>query len=102
MIDLLKTAEKNDFNQDNVFSPEAKVKYCDSIINHSSDENMIADALNKKANALLQLGEEQKAIDVFQNLLRKIPQGNIEQKEAVLKDMAITYYTIRRKNQLHS
>ncbi len=90
MIDLLKTAEKNYQNPENVFSPEAVVKYTDSIINSSSDENVITKAQNQKANALLELGEEQKAINIFQDLLGKT-KGNLDQRQYILKDMAISY-----------
>ena len=65
MIDLLKDARGKDSNANNVFSAGAMVKFCDSVIHNSSDENAITNALTKKANALLQLGEEQKAIDLI-------------------------------------
>src|SRR5665213_3798279 len=90
MIDLLKAAEKDYQSPENVFSPESVVKYADSIINHSSDEEVITKALNNKANALLELGEEQKAIDILQNLLGKT-KGNLDERQSILKDMAISY-----------
>jgi hypothetical protein len=40
MIDLLKAAEKNDYNYDNVFSPGAIAAFYDSVIHNSSDENV--------------------------------------------------------------
>ena len=103
MIDLLKIAKENDNNPDNIFSPEAKVKFCDSIIDNSADKNIINGALNTKANALLQLGEEQKAITIYQDLLTKISPGNPDQKQSVLKDMANTYFRMgERANCIHS
>src|SRR4051812_44336844 len=84
MIDLLKISKGNDYSPDNIFCPEAKVKFCDSIIENASDNNTINGALSNKANALLQLGEEQKAIDIYQDLLGKIPPGNLDQKQSVL------------------
>jgi len=42
MIDLLTEAEKKYQSPENVFSPESVVKYADSIIDHSSDEDIIA------------------------------------------------------------
>jgi hypothetical protein len=91
MIDLLKTAEKYDNNPNNIFCPEAMVKSCDSILDNSSDKDVLMQALHKKANALLQLGQEQKAIDIFQELLNKIPLGYIDQRQSVMKDLAIAY-----------
>ncbi|MEO5943208.1 MAG: CRTAC1 family protein [Ferruginibacter sp.] len=91
MVDLLKTAEKNYNSPENVFCPEAVIKHCDSIIDNSSDREAVIAAFNKKGNALLQLGEEQKAIDVFQYLLTKIPEGDMVKRQPILKDLAITY-----------
>ncbi|MEP6949715.1 MAG: CRTAC1 family protein [Ginsengibacter sp.] len=90
MIDLLKAAERNFQNPENVFSPETVVKYADSIIQNSSNEDLVTKALYRKANALLELGEEQKAIDIFQDLPGKT-KGNLDQRQSILKDMAISY-----------
>jgi hypothetical protein len=103
MIDLLKASEKYDHNPDNIFCPEAIVKSCDSILNSSSDKNVITEALSKKANALLQLGEEQKAIDIYQDLLNKISHGNVDQRQSVMKDMANAYFRLgERTNCIHN
>jgi hypothetical protein len=90
MIDLLKTAEKNYQNPENVFSPEAVVKYTDSVLNNSSDEDLITKARYQKANAFLELGEEQKAIDIYNDLLTKT-KGDLDLRQSILKDLAITY-----------
>lgn len=103
MIDLLKASEKYDNNPNNIFCPEAVIKSCDSILHNSSDENVATEALNKKANALLQLGEEQKAIDIYQDLLNKIPYGNLDQRQSVMKDMANAYFRLgERTNCIHN
>jgi hypothetical protein len=103
MIDLLKVAENYDFNPENVFSPGAKVKSCDSILNSSTDQAVLRQALHDKANALLQLGEEQKAILIYQDLLNEISLGDIEQRQAVMKDMAIGYMRLgERTNCIHN
>jgi hypothetical protein len=90
MIDLLKTAEKNYQNPENLFSPEAVVKYTDSVINNSSGEDLITKARYQKANAFLELGEEQKAIDIYNDLLTKT-KGDLDLRQSILKDRAITY-----------
>jgi hypothetical protein len=103
MIDLIKAAYKYDNNPDNVFSPEAIVKHCDSILANSSDNTQLNEALQKKANALVQLGKEQQAIDIFEDLLNKIGHGNIEQRQQVMKDLAITYLRLgERANCIHN
>ena len=91
MIDLLQASEKYSNNPENLFATEAKIKFCDSILNNCSDKNLLLKAQSDKANALLQLGQEQKAIDMFQDLLNKIPLGYLDQRQAIMKDMAITY-----------
>ena len=91
MIDLLKVSAKTDHNHNNVFSPEAMIEYCDSLLDQNPNEEARSEALSRKANALLQLGEEQKAIDIFRQMLDKIPLGLIDQRQRVLKDMAIAY-----------
>ena len=94
MINLLKAAEKYDYNPGNIFSPGAIVESCDSIMHASSDQNVVIDALTRKANALLQLGQEQKAIGIYEELLNKIPAGNLDQKQSIMKDMASAYFRL--------
>jgi len=91
MIDLLKASAKTDHNHENVFSPEAKIEYCDSILNTDLGEDVRIATLEKKANSLLQLGEEQKAIDIYQGLLDKISLGNLQQRQVIIKGLANAY-----------
>jgi len=91
MIDLLKESAKTDHNHENVFSPEAVIEYCDSILNTGPGEDIRIKTLDKKAEALLQLGEEQKAIEIFQGLLDKISLGNLEQRAQIMKGLANAY-----------
>ncbi len=72
MIDLLKIAEKNDFNRQNVFSPEATMKYCNSLLNNVPDNETRTKALSSKADALMKLGQESKAIDILLDLLKNV------------------------------
>ena len=65
MIDLLKVSENNDFNPGNVFSPGAMIKFSDSVLHNSSDNEVLVKALSDKAEALLKLGQESKAIDTL-------------------------------------
>jgi hypothetical protein len=91
MIDLLKSTEEKFNSPENAFLPEAMLKFSDSVLDNSPDQEAYIKALSNKGNALLELGEEQKAIDIFQQLLDKIPMSSLEQRQGVLKDMAITY-----------
>lgn len=102
MIDLLREGEKNYDNPGNIFSAKAMVKSCDSVIENASDENIIQLAHIKKANALLQLGEEQKAIDILEELLRKTSKSNIDQYQSIMKDLANAYLRFgERTNCVH-
>jgi tetratricopeptide (TPR) repeat protein len=91
MIDLLKIAAKNDHNAANVFSPEAMIEQCDSLLNANPNEDQRSAALGKKANALLQLGEEQKAIDIYEKLLADIAPGKLDERQSLLRDLAIAW-----------
>lgn len=91
MIDLLKVAAKNDYHADNVFSPDAIIKRCDSILENSHDKAASSKALNDKANALLQLGQEQNAIDIFESLLKDISPGDLDKRLLLLKSLANAY-----------
>jgi hypothetical protein len=101
MVDLLKEAEKNYNSPDNVFSPDAVVKYCDSILKNSSDENEKIKALNRQAKAFLELGQEQKTIDIYNDLLGKT-KGDLDQRQAILKELGISYLRLgERMNCIH-
>ncbi len=94
MIDLLKVARENDNNHENVFAPEAIVKFNDSVIANATDNKVAANALTNKANALLQMGKEQQAIDIYEGLLNKIGLGNIEERQPLLKNLAAAYFRL--------
>ena len=72
MIDLLKATERKFNSPENIFLPEAMLKFSDSVLNNSPTKDALIKALSNKGNALLQLGEEQKAIDIFQQQLLNI------------------------------
>jgi len=91
MIDLLKQSAKFDHNHENVFSPEAVVEYCDSILSRHPGEDAQRDALSRKAGALLELGEEQKAIAILEGLLDKVSPGEFDRRQALLKDLALAW-----------
>src|ERR1700759_5814535 len=87
MIDLLKEAEKYNDNPANVFAPEAIIRSCDSILHSTPDQETQMKALHTKAGAFLNLGQEQKAIDIYQNMLTRIPPGYLDQRLSLMTDM---------------
>jgi tetratricopeptide (TPR) repeat protein len=91
MVTLLQSAAKYDISPENVYCPEAIIKFNDSILNSSAGEADRIKANYNKANALLQIGREQEAIAIYTKLLDKISRGDVDQRRTVLKDMAVAY-----------
>jgi hypothetical protein len=103
MIDLLQDAAKYDDNPQNVFAPQAKIRSCDSLLHHSTDEDVLLKAQHDKANALLQAGQENMAIEIYQNLLDKVSLSQFDQRQSLMKDMAIAYLRSgERTNCIHN
>ncbi|HEY4207242.1 MAG TPA: CRTAC1 family protein [Puia sp.] len=94
MLDLLKDARAYDNNPGNVFAPEAVVRSCDSILDGGPAEDVRTATLEKKANGLLEMGEEQRAIDIYQDLLEKISLGRVELRQTIMKGMANAYFRL--------
>src|SRR3954462_11526093 len=69
MANLLQVTARNEINADNIFSPEAVVTFADSLIDASPQRIDRVSVLLRKAGALIQLGLEQKAIDLLQQVL---------------------------------
>src|SRR5687767_5173708 len=71
MIELLQSIDKYEDNPENSFSPEAILRSSDSLLNTSLAKDDVMKFKYRKANALIQLGQEQKAVGVFQELLNE-------------------------------
>jgi tetratricopeptide (TPR) repeat protein len=91
MIDLLQSIDKYEDNPENDFSPEAILRSSDSLLNASPAKNEVIQIKYRKANALLELGQEQKAIDVFQDMLTNTPTSDDGQRKFLMKDLAMAY-----------
>src|SRR6266496_2312295 len=91
MIDLLQSTDKYEDNQENIFSPEAVLKFTDSLLVAPPADADIMEIKYRKAIALLHLGEEQKSVDVFEDILSKIPPFEFEKRISIMKDLAIAY-----------
>ncbi len=103
MIDLLELADKHEYNQENIFSPEAILMFTDSLLNTSPGGNDLVKIKFRKANALLQLGQEQKAIDVFEDMLKKTSPFEFDQRRSIMKDLAMAYLRLgERTNCFHN
>jgi hypothetical protein len=103
MIDLLQSIDKYENNQENSFSPEAVLRYTDSLLKASPAKGEVMKIKFRKANALLQWGQEQKAIDVFQEMLTETPASEIGQRRFIMKDLAMAYLRLgERTNCFHN
>ncbi len=103
MVDLLKKDQKDFNSPGNVFCPEAVLKNCDSIIDNSKDRQLLITTLRRKANVLLQLGEEQKAVDILEYVLAKIGYSKPDLRDAVTRDLALSYLRMgERRNCIHN
>jgi hypothetical protein len=90
MVRLLAETEKKSFNPDNSFSPTARLRFCDSILQTpiGFQDAMIYGYY--KAKALLQLGEEESAIDLLESM-RKQVEPNSQNEDRIVNELALAY-----------
>lgn len=91
MIDLLHTIAISENAPGNAFASEAKYNYYDSLCKAAQTYADTAAARFGMANVLLELGQEEKAIPLFENLLQTMPFDLIENKKMIMKSLAIAY-----------
>ncbi|HEY3406094.1 MAG TPA: FG-GAP-like repeat-containing protein [Ohtaekwangia sp.] len=96
MLLLLKEVEHKYAMAGNAYVPQAKLLYMDSLLRleHSSADQ-IAYCKYLKANILMELGEEDKAIKIYEELARN---PVIYQTENILKDLAIAYLRVGERS----
>ncbi|HEY6504033.1 MAG TPA: CRTAC1 family protein [Chitinophagaceae bacterium] len=103
MVSLLQAAEKYDQHAENMFSAEAILRFCDSVLNTSSQQMTLEEAKYRKGLALLQLGEEGKAIEVYKELLNNVSMGEFDKRRQIMKDLAVSYLRLgERMNCIHN
>jgi hypothetical protein len=103
MIDLLQSAEKSAYSPENTFCPEAVLAFTDSALRGSLTNEEIIQIKTRKANALLELGEEQKAIDVLEEMLAKTSRLDFLRRSAMMKNLALAYMRLGEKtNCVHN
>jgi tetratricopeptide (TPR) repeat protein len=103
MIDLLRSTAKYEYNAENAFSPEAVLKFTDSLLSASPPSDEVMNIKYRKANALLQLGEEQKAIDLLEEVLKNTSRLDFDRRISVMKALAMAYMRLgERTNCFHN
>ena len=103
MVLLLRKVSKKVSVADNSFCPEAAVAHLDSLIQVTNDPYKLFELKNSLGVAFLKLGEEQKAIEVYEALLKTSEEGDVFDKEKVLPQLALAYLRLGEKmNCLHN
>ncbi|MDF2189115.1 CRTAC1 family protein [Paraflavitalea sp. CAU 1676] len=89
MVQLLAAADKASYNNNNSFYPEARLQYFDSLLRESHNETDSSFVQYAIARTLLELGDEEKAMQISEALVRRIPVYEQAHRRAVLKTIAI-------------
>jgi hypothetical protein len=101
MVKLLQDVSKKVSVADNPFSPEAQKAHLDSLIAQTHEPYALFDLKNALGMALLKLGEEGKAIEVYEDLLKTTQNGMFD-KDKALPQLALSYLRLGEKtNCLH-
>lgn len=91
MISLLATVAKNNYTYNNPFCSQARVEYYTTALNNAigvKDSTRLEFML---AHTLLELGQEQKAVDVGEHLLTSVKGINAATSQVVMKNLAMAY-----------
>jgi hypothetical protein len=91
---ILENIERENAVKENVYSPESKITYYTSALNHSTNLNDSATARYFLANTLLTIGKEDSAIHVYDQLLKQLTSIDKENKIKILKEIALCWMRI--------
>ncbi|MEJ1240625.1 FG-GAP-like repeat-containing protein [Chryseolinea sp. T2] len=95
MVQLLKEAHHQGYNPRNTFRPDAKLPFMDSLLsNPHSSEGEIRFCTYLKANILLELGEEKKAIRLLEPLVKSRYRNDTQ----ILKTLALAYLRLGERS----
>lgn len=97
MVLLLGKVSKDVSVAGNPFCPEAAVTHFDSLIQVTHDPYELFELKNSLGIAFLKLGEEQKAIEIYEGLLKTSQEGNVFDKGKVLPNLALAYLRLGEK-----
>ncbi|MEI9909474.1 MAG: hypothetical protein WDO71_07290 [Bacteroidota bacterium] len=97
MIKLLADIDKSGYSAQNPFCAEAKLNFYDSSLKLTTEKNEIAVFENLIASTLLEFGDEEKAVAKGEDLMRKIPIYETEQRKAAMKGLAMAYLRLAER-----
>ena len=103
MVELMQNVSKEVRAPGNPFCPEAQKAHLDSLIAVTHDPYQLFDLKNSLGMALLKLGDEQKAIALYEGLLKEARETGVMDNDKVLSQLALAYLRFGEKtNCLHN
>ena len=94
MIQLLSQLRKRNTSMANPFNPESKLAYGDSLLKiPGNGEDLFT--LAGKAALLLKAGQEQKSVDIYENLIKRMDFSTVNE---MLPDMGIAYMRLGERS----
>ncbi len=103
MIAMLRAQAQFENDPKNPYAAQAIINHSDSVIEVSAGNADGVEALFLKANALLELGKEQKAIDIYKQLLGNGAKNDYLQSQFITKKLALAYLRLgERTNCIHN
>lgn len=97
MIGLLADIDKKSFSPQNAFCARARLNYFDSAYKAAVNEDERIQFQNQAMLALLELGDEEKAVKLGEDLLKKIPVFKMDQRKVAMKSLALAYLRLGEK-----
>lgn len=98
MLQLLTKARQQAHHHQNSFSTDAQMQYCDSLMKkaYSEQDKVMCGFL--KARAHLMLGEEEKAIELLEGLVRQIDKSGINGRQMINLELALAYLRLGERS----
>lgn len=91
IINLLSEIDKKNYNARNAFCAEAKFKFYDSSFKVAKGKDELITFENLIVLTLLELGNEEKAVRMGEELIKKIPVYDVEKRRVAIKSLALAY-----------
>jgi tetratricopeptide (TPR) repeat protein len=103
MVSLLQKVSRQVSVPGNSFCPEAQKPHLDSLIAVTRDPYELFNLKSALGAAYLKLGEEKKAIEIYQELLKKAQETGLFDTDKVLSQLALSYMRLGEKmNCVHN
>ncbi len=91
MVMLLQESKKKAQNPFNEYNPQSRLNFIDSLLKTPQAENDIIYENYMKANVLLQIGKTERSLEIYEKLLKKVNESQVEiiRKDVALADLRI-------------